>query len=129
MMAQKRGHVKDITHDSDVEESTASDVKSDDEISQRDDRARRRTWGVPSAELTTETSEVRVKGQDGVNEVVDPNSGITRTSPRLHIGSTGALPGHGIGDERFLCRATRSNNNKTSIRSTVTGRFISTRSL
>ena len=116
MMAQKRGHVKDTSHDSDGEASTVSDVESDDEISPRDDRAIRRARGVPSAELTTETSEVRVQGQNSVNEVVDVNSGITRTSPRFHIGSTGALPGHGIGDERSICRTTRSNNNKTLIR-------------
>ena len=85
MMARKRGIAKDTSHDSDGEKSTASDVESDDEISPRDDRARRRARDLPSAEPTTESSEVRVKGQDGVNEVVDVNSGITRTSPRFHI--------------------------------------------
>jgi hypothetical protein len=91
MVAQMRGHVIDTCRDSDGEESTVSDVVSDDEISQRDDRARRRVRGVPSAELTTETSEVRVKRQDGVNEVFDGNSGQTRISPRFYIGSTGGL--------------------------------------
>jgi hypothetical protein len=129
MMAQKRGHVKDTGHDSDGEESTASDFESDDEISPRDDRARRRARGLPSAEPTTETSEVRVKGQDAVNVVVDDNSSQTRTSLRFHIGSTGALPERGIGDERFLGGRTRSNNNMTSLRSSLTGRFISSRSL
>jgi hypothetical protein len=129
MMARKRGMAKDTSHESDGEESVASDVESDDEISPRDDQARRRARDLPSAEPTTESSEVRVKGQNGVNEVVAPNSGNTRTSPRFHIGSTGALPGHGIGDERFLCRTVRTNNNKTSIQSSTTGRFISSRNL
>ena len=111
MMAQKRGHVKDTGHDSDREESTASDIESNDEISPRDDRARRRAQGLPSADPTTEISEVRVTGQDGVNAVVDDNSGQTRTSPRF--GSTGALPERGIGDEIFLGGRTRSNNNRT----------------
>ena len=52
-----------------------SDVESDDEITPRDKRANRRVRSVPSAEPTTETLEVRAKGQDGVNEVVAPNSG------------------------------------------------------
>jgi hypothetical protein len=39
MMEQKWGQVKDTSHVSDGEESTASDVESDDEISPRDDRA------------------------------------------------------------------------------------------
>jgi hypothetical protein len=129
MIAQKRGMAKDTSHDSDGEESTASDVESDDEISPRDGRAIRRARDLPSAELTTETTEVRVKGQDGVNEVVASDSGNRRTSPRFHIGSTGALPGHGIGNERFLCRTVRDNSNKTSIWSDSTGRFISSRSL
>jgi hypothetical protein len=42
MMASQRGHVKKTGHDSDGEESTMSDVESDDEISPRDERARRR---------------------------------------------------------------------------------------
>ena len=100
-MAQKRGHVKDTGQDSDGEESTLSDVESDDEISPRDERARRRARDQPSAEPTTESSEVRVKGQDGVNVVVDDNSGQTRASPRFHIGSTGALPGFGLGMKDF----------------------------
>ena len=37
MMAHKRGKAKDTSQDSDGEESTASDVKSDDEITPRDD--------------------------------------------------------------------------------------------
>ena len=57
---------------------------------------------TPPAEPTTESLEVRVKRQNGASEVVDPNSGQTRTSPRFHIGSARALPGRGIGDERFL---------------------------
>ena len=108
-----------------AKESTLSNVESDDEISPRDDRARRRAGDAPSADSTTDVLEVRVKGQDGVNEVVDPTSGQTRSSPRFHIGSTGALPGRGIGDERFLGgRPRRPNNNRTSIRSALTGRFI-----
>ena len=102
MMAQKRGMAKDTSHDSDGEESTASDVESDDEISPRDDRARRRARDVPSAEPTTESSEVRVKGQDGVNEVVDPNSGNRRTSPRFYIRSTGAYRDMGLGMRDFF---------------------------
>jgi hypothetical protein len=90
---------KDTSHESDGEESTSSNVESGDEITPTDEGPRRRAREVPPADLTTETSEVRVKGQDGVNEVVAPNSGTTRTSPRFHIGSTGALLGHGIGDE------------------------------
>ena len=130
MMASRRGHVKDTGHDSDGEDSTLSDVESDDEISPRDDRTRRRAGGAPDADLTTNTLEVRVKGQDGVSEVVAPTSGHTRSSPRFHIGSTGALPGRGIGDERFLGRRPRRpNNNRTSIRSALTGRFISRRLL
>ena len=129
MMASKRGNVKDTGHDSDREESTASDVESDDEITPRDDRARRRARGLPSADPTTDTSEVRVTGQDGANEVVDVNSGHKRTSPRFHIGSTGALPGRGIGDERFLGGRTRSDINRTSLRSVLTGRFISSKLL
>ena len=82
MMASKRGHVKNTGHDSDGKESTASDVESDDEISPRDERARRRARDLPSAEPITESSEVRVKGQDGVNEVVGANSSTNRTSPR-----------------------------------------------
>ena len=78
MMASRRGHVKDTGHDSDGEESTLSDVKSDDEISPRDEPANRRERDIPSAEPTTETLEVRVKGQDGVSEVVDPKSGQTK---------------------------------------------------
>ena len=107
-----------------------SDVESDDEISPRDDRASRRAGDVPSADSTTDSLEVRVKGQDGVNEVVDPNSGLSRTLPRFHVGSTGALPGRGIGDERFLGgRTRRPNNNRISLRSALTGRFISRRLL
>ena len=103
-----------------------SDVESDDEISPRDERANRRARDIPSVEPTTESLKVRVKGQDGVCEVVDPNSGQTRTSPRFHIGSTGALPRRGIGDERFLGgRPRRPNNNRTSLRLALTGRFIS----
>ena len=37
MMASRRGHVKDTGHDSNGEESTASDVKSEDEITPRDE--------------------------------------------------------------------------------------------
>ena len=130
MMASRRGNVKDTGHDSDGEESTLSDVESDDEISPRDDRARRRAGDAPSADSTTETLEVRVKGQNGVNEVVAPNSDQPRTSPRFHIGSTGALPGRRIGDERFLGgRTKRPNKNRTSLRSALTGRFISRRLL
>ena len=118
MMASRHGNVKDTGHDSDGEESTISNVESDDKISPRDERANRRARELPSAETTTETLEVRVKGQDGVNEVVDPNSDQSRTSPRFHIGATGALPGRGIGDERFLGgRTRRPNNNRTSLRS------------
>ena len=83
-----------------------------------------------TAEPTTENLEVRVKGQNGVSEVVDPISGQTRTSPRFYVGSTGALPGRGIGDERFLGGSTRRpNNNRTLLRSALTGRFISPRLL
>ena len=39
MLASRRGHVKDTGHDSDGEESTMSDVESDDEISPRGERA------------------------------------------------------------------------------------------
>ena len=107
-----------------------SDVESDDEISPRDERATRRARDTPSAEPTTETLEVRVKGQDGDNEVVAPNSDQPRTSPRFHIGAAGALPGRGIGDERFLGgRTRRPNNNRTSLRSALTRRFISRRLL
>ena len=126
MMASRRGHVKDSSHESDGEESTLSDVESDDEITPRDDRARRRAGDAPDADSTTNTLEVRVKGQNGANEVVAPNSDQPRTSPRFHIGTTGALPGRGIGDERFLGgRTRRPNNNRTSLRSILTGRFIS----
>jgi hypothetical protein len=41
MTAHKRGHVKDTSHDGDREKSTSSEVESDDEISPRDERARR----------------------------------------------------------------------------------------
>ena len=75
MMASKREHVKDTGHDSDDEESTMSVVESDDEISPRDERANRRARDIPSAEPTTDSLEVRAKRQDGVSEVVDPNSG------------------------------------------------------
>ena len=120
------GHLPDATDSAAPsllgKESTLSDVESDDEISPRDDRARRRAGDAPSTDSTTETLEVRVKGQDGDNEVVAPNS----DQPRFHIGSTGALPGRGIGDERFLGERTRRpNNNRISLRSTLTGRFIS----
>jgi hypothetical protein len=125
MMAQKREHVKDTGHNSNGKKSTASDVDSVDEISPRNDRVRRRARGLPSAEPTTETSEVRVKVQDGVSAVVDDNSGQTRTLPRFHIRSTGALPGRGIGDNRYLGGRTRSNNNRTSLQSALAGRFIS----
>jgi hypothetical protein len=91
MMEQKRKQVIDRSHDRNGEESMASDVDSDDEIfTQRS--AIRRARGLSSAEPPTERSEVRVTGQDGVIEVVDVNSGNTRTSPRFHIGSTEALP-------------------------------------
>ena len=130
MKASRRENVKDTGRDSDGEKSTLSNVESDDEISLRDDRASRRAGDAPSADSTTDSLELRVKGQDGVNEVVDHNSGQPRTSPRLHIGSTGALPGRGIGDERFLGgRTRRPNNNRTSLRSALTGRFISRRLL
>ena len=128
MMASRRGHVKDTGHDSDGEDSTLSDVESDDEISPRDDRARRRAGDAPDADSTTDALEVRVKGQNGDNEVVAPNSDQPRTSPRFHIGAAGSLPGRGIGDERFLGgRTRRPDNNRTSLRSTLTGRFISQR--
>ena len=130
MMASWRGNVKNTGRDSDGEESTMSDVESGDEISPRDDRASRRAGDVPSADSTTDSLEVRVKDQNGANEVVDPNSGLSRTSPRFHIGATGALPGRGIGDERFLGgRTRRPNNHRTSLRSALTGRFISRRLL
>ena len=79
----RRGHVKDTSHDSDGEESTMSDIESDDEISPRDERADRQARDTPSAEPTTDSLEVRVKGQNGVSEVVDPNSGQTRTSKHV----------------------------------------------
>ena len=123
-------NVKNTGRDRDGEESTMSDVESDDEISPRDERANRRARDIPSAEPTTGTLEVRVKGQNGTSEVVDPNSGQTKTSPRFHIVSTGALPGRGVGDERFLGgRPRRPNNNRTSLRSALTGRFMSPRLL
>jgi hypothetical protein len=84
---------------------------------------------VPSAGSTTISFEVRAQGQDGVNEVVDVSSGTTRTSPRFCIGSTGALPGRGIGEERFLSRRVKTNYNKTTLRSSTTGRFISSKKL
>ena len=93
MMEHKRGQVKDTSHEGDGEESTSSDVESDDAITPRDDRARRRAREVPSAYSTTKSSEVRVTSQDGVNEVVDVNSGNTRLSPIFHIGPTGVLSG------------------------------------
>jgi hypothetical protein len=70
-----------------------------------------------------------VTGQDGVNVVVDVNSDHNRSLPRFHIGSTGTLPRRGIGDERFLGGGSRSNNNRISLRSALTGRFISSKRL
>ena len=81
MMAHKRRHVKSTSHDGDGEKSTSSDVESDDEITPRGDRARRRAREVPYADSTTESFEVRVTGQDGVDGVADVNSGNTRSSP------------------------------------------------
>ena len=52
MVAQKRGQVKDTSHEGDGEKSTSSDVESDDEITPRDERARRRARNVPSADIT-----------------------------------------------------------------------------
>ena len=77
IMASRRGNVKDTGHDSNGEESTLSDVESDDEISPRDDRARRRAGDAPYADSTTDSLEVRVKSQDGVNEVVDHHQDST----------------------------------------------------
>ena len=37
LMAQRRGQIKDTGHTSDDEESTASDVESEDELTERDD--------------------------------------------------------------------------------------------
>jgi hypothetical protein len=76
-MAHKLGNVKDTGHDSDGEESMASDVESEDEITPRDERARRRTRELPSADSITETSEVRVTGQDGVNATSDLHQDFT----------------------------------------------------
>ena len=56
MMAHKRGQVKETSHEGDGEESTSCDVESDDEITPRDERARRRVRDVPSAVPTTESS-------------------------------------------------------------------------
>ena len=55
MMASRRGNVKDTGRDSDGEESTMSDVESDDEMSPRDDRARHRAGDAPSADSTTDS--------------------------------------------------------------------------
>ena len=61
MMASRRGHVKNTSHDSDGDESMMSDVENDDEISPRDERASRRARDTPSAKPTTDSLEVRVK--------------------------------------------------------------------
>ena len=82
-LASRRGHVKDTSHESDGEDSTLSDVESDDEITPRDDRVRRRAGDAPDADLTTNALEVWVKGQTGDIEVVAPNSYQTRTSGLL----------------------------------------------
>jgi hypothetical protein len=129
MMAHIHRHVKDTSHECDGEKSFLSDVEIDDEITPRDERERRTALDVPSAESTTKSFEVRVKGQICVNEVVDVSSDNTRLSPRFYIGSTGVLPGRGIGDERFLGGRSRTNNNRTLIRSTSTGKFISSKQL
>ena len=60
MMASRREDVKDTGRDSVGDESTMSDVESDDEITPRDERANRRARDFPSAEPTTEILEVRV---------------------------------------------------------------------
>ena len=41
LMAQRRGQIKDTGHTSDDEESTASDVENEDELTERDDSSRR----------------------------------------------------------------------------------------
>ena len=94
MMASRRGHVKDTGHDSDGEEFTMSDVESDDEISPRDERANRRARDLSSAEPTTETLEVRVKGQDGVNKRHrDSTSCLQERYLDVGLGTTGFWEG------------------------------------
>jgi hypothetical protein len=97
MLAQRRGKIKDTGRTSDEEDSTASDVESDDELTTHDDIVRRSETEVPSTGSTTE----RVR--------------INNNRKSLKSSITG----------RFVSSKKRdSDSTETATRSASTGRFI-----
>ena len=52
----------------------------------------------------------------------EDSDNIFQRSPRFHIGSTSALPGRGVGPDKFF---NGGRGNRKPLRSGATGRFIS----
>ena len=96
LMAQRRGQIKDTGRTSDDDESTASDVESEDELTERDDSSRRpRTSRCIEAKATDITSAQPQENKGGSAKATsekEDSDNILRRSPRFHIGSTSALP-------------------------------------
>ena len=96
LMAQRRGQIKDTGHTSDDEESTASDVESEDELTERDDNSRRpRTSRCIEGKATDITLAQPQENKGGsAKEMLEEedSDNILRRSPRFHIGSTTSLP-------------------------------------
>ena len=66
-MARARGHVQDTT-EGDDEESTSSDVKSEDELTERDDNSRRPRTSQSTEGKATEINQAQPQVIKGVSE-------------------------------------------------------------
>jgi hypothetical protein len=123
-MARARGHVRDTT-EGDDEESTSSDVESKDKLTERDDNSRRPRTSQSTEGKATEINQAQPQVIKGASEsalLENPDGdSIPKRSPRFHLGSTTALPGRGIGADKFF---NGGRGNRKHLRSGATGRFI-----
>ena len=125
LKARLCGQIKDTGSISD-EESTASDVESEDELTERDDIPRRPR---PSRSTEGKAAEINMVQSQEIKGVIDKTTSettcddsIPRRLPRFHIGSTSAIPGRRVGPDKF-CNGGRGN--RKLLRSGTTGRFVS----
>ena len=124
-MAQSRRYVKNTTV-ADDEQSTSSDVESEDELSERDDisrrlRTSRSTEGKAMEINSAQPQETQGSSDKATSETTDGDN-VLRTSPRFHLGSTSASNARGVGPNKFF---NGGRCNRKPLRSGATGRFIS----
>ena len=123
-MARARGRVRD-TNEGDDEESTSSDVESEDELTERDDNSRRLRTSQLTEGKATEINQAQppvIKGVSESAELENPDGdNVPRRSLRFHLGSSTALPERGLGAAKFF---NGGRGNRKPLRSGTTGRFI-----